>query len=133
MTHASDVSHTRHALLWRIHRRYATCTEPVRVGSLNLDFTRIENPDTVLNQIAAEADRLEKVNGTRVADKDLHLPFWAELWDSAMGVAQVLERRGEKLAGKRVLDLGCGQGLTGTGSVPPAERKCCSRIWNPPL
>jgi predicted nicotinamide N-methyase len=114
MIQACDVSHLRHTLLWRIHRRYVTRTEPVRVGSLNLDFTRIENPDTVLNQIAAEADRLEKVTGKRTQDEDLHLPFWAELWDSAMGVAQVLERRGEKLAGKRVLDLGCGQGLTGT-------------------
>jgi predicted nicotinamide N-methyase len=114
MTEACDVSRLRQALLWRIHRRYVTRTLPVRVGSLNLDFTRIENPDTVLNLFAAEADQLEKVTGKRLPDEALHLPFWAELWDSAMGVAQVLERRRDNLAGKRVLDLGCGQGLTGT-------------------
>jgi len=114
MTKACNVSRLRQKLLWRIHRRYATQTARVQIGSLNFDFTRIENPDTVLNLFAAEADQLEKLTGKRLPDESLHLPYWASLWDSALGVAQVLERRRDRLGGQRVLDLGCGQGLTGT-------------------
>ena len=37
------------------------------------------------------------------------LPYWAELWPSALALARVLARR--PLTGRRVLELGCGLGL----------------------
>jgi predicted nicotinamide N-methyase len=37
------------------------------------------------------------------------LPYWAELWPSAVALARVLARR--PLTGRRVLELGCGLGL----------------------
>ena len=37
------------------------------------------------------------------------LPYWAELWPSAIALARVLARR--PLTGRRVLELGCGLGL----------------------
>ena len=37
------------------------------------------------------------------------LPYWAELWPSAIALAQVVA--GRELAGARVLELGCGLGL----------------------
>ena len=97
-------------------------TETVQVGRLTLAFTRIEDPNRVLDEVAAEEDRLEKVKGQRVSEDQLHLPYWAELWDSAMGMAQVLVR-GSALGvqcsdghshSPSVLDLGCGMGLSGT-------------------
>ena len=97
-------------------------TERRVVGPLSLPFTRIANPDTVLDEVVEECDRIEKLTGVRHEDP-LHLPYWAELWDSAAGVGQILleqyadlpERA--RLLGKHrfsVLDLGCGMGLTGT-------------------
>jgi len=105
----------RQPLLTRIHRRYVTTTQMVRIGSLNLEFTRIADPDKVLNEVAAEADLRERISGLREADEFLHLPYWAELWDSAAGIGQFLQSdKGQKLSSDTALDLGCGMGLSGT-------------------
>jgi predicted nicotinamide N-methyase len=106
----------RRALLARIHRRYATYVEPVRIGDLAFDFVRIADPNRVLDEVAEREDRREKVEGSRRNGEELHLPYWAELWDSAAGVCQYLLRAGvrDRMRGRSVLDLGCGMGLTGT-------------------
>ena len=130
-------------LLERIHRSYVTTTQSVRIGDRSLSFTRIADPDRVLDQVAAQADLQERLSGKRQGDEQLHLPYWAELWDSAMGIGQYLAEnwdtkpRGRGDAGKEksldsnrsfsasprlgvsasplsVLDLGCGMGLSGT-------------------
>ena len=110
----ADVHRLR--LLRRIESRYRTVTQTVRVGPLSFPFTRIADPDRVLDEVAAEEDRLEKVSGKRADGDYLHLPYWAELWDSAAGVATWLaENRHPLLSGSpNVLDLGCGMGLSGT-------------------
>jgi predicted nicotinamide N-methyase len=41
--------------------------------------------------------------------RDERLPYWAELWPSARALAEALA--GRPLAGRRVLELGCGVGL----------------------
>ncbi len=44
----------------------------------------------------------------------LRLPYWAELWDSSIGIAQYLLRLlPGRLDGQSALDLGCGMGLAG--------------------
>lgn len=138
---APKLERRRQRLLERIHRSYVTRTQTVRVGHLSLAFTRIADPDRVLDQVAAEADLQERLSGKRAADEHLHLPYWAELWDSAMGVGQFLARGCDGVTGRRgdgekrsllrprvspsprlpvpaspltVLDLGCGMGLSGT-------------------
>ena len=42
-------------------------------------------------------------------ERDERLPYWAELWPSAIALARYLSR--EDLAGKRAIELGCGVGL----------------------
>lgn len=84
----------RQRLLGRIHRSYATVTQLVRVGPLSISFTRIADPDRVLDQVAAQADLRERLAGRREPDEHLHLPYWAELWDSAMGIGQFLVGEG---------------------------------------
>ena len=98
----------------RIHRRFATVTEPVAFGpGVAFDFTRVADPNRVLDEVAAEEDRRERTTGQR-HQEPLHLPYWAELWDSGGGVAAYLANRfPTDLAGRTVLDLGCGQGLLG--------------------
>jgi len=41
--------------------------------------------------------------------RDERLPYWAELWPSARALAEALA--GAELAGRRVIELGCGLGL----------------------
>lgn len=119
MKMGGSLEQERARLLARIRRRYEVNTQPLRIGPLELLFTRIADPDRVLDQVAQEEDRREKAAGRRLAGQELHLPYWAELWDSAFGVGQFLASpRGRALlAGAQaaeVLDLGCGMGLAGT-------------------
>ena len=127
----------RLSLLSRIRRRYPTIEQELTFGGLRLRFTRVADPDRVLDEVADEADRRERLTGHREAEP-LHLPYWAELWDSALGVARFLIRAGGGEPGRggamnedlprfsvspsptlpvsrtSALDLGCGMGLTGT-------------------
>ena len=100
-------------LLARIHRRYQTKTETLTIGGLKIPFTRIDDPDVVLDQVAAEEDRRERTSGQRHEGEELHLPYWAELWESGLGIGQMLVGTSEMVRGKNVLDLGCGMGLAG--------------------
>ena len=61
----------------------------------------------------AEEDRREKLSGKRRVSDELHLPYWAELWDSAFGIGQFLVNRGSPGGRKSALDLGCGMGFAG--------------------
>ena len=42
-------------------------------------------------------------------DRDERLPYWAELWPSAVALARCVSTR--DLAGRRIVELGCGVGL----------------------
>lgn len=107
-------------LLQRIEHLYPTIRQNLRFGSLELDFTRIADPNQVLDRTVAELDRQEKSTGRRLAEEP-HLPYWAELWDSAAGVAQRLVQLPISCA-TRVLDLGCGMGLAGAVAAAMGAR-----------
>ncbi len=85
----------------------------MQFGELTIPFTRIADPDRVLDDVAAAADLREKLSGQRESDPQ-HLPYWAELWDSAIGIATYLAGRTNLGPHVSVLDLGCGMGLSGT-------------------
>src|SRR5437763_3954929 len=113
----SEMPHGRpHArLLHRIHRLgYDTAERTLDVGPHRFRFFRIADPDKVLDRVAEEEDRLEKLNGRRTPGDQLHLPYWAELWDSGLAIAVHLLDQSDRLNGLSVLDLGCGMGLAGT-------------------
>ncbi len=104
-------------LLARIERLYRTMVDQIDIAGRTYAFTRVADPNRVLDEVAAEEDRLEKVSGRRNDGDVLHLPYWAELWDSALGMGQLLVKRfgagAKEEITRRVLDLGCGMGLTG--------------------
>jgi predicted nicotinamide N-methyase len=121
-------------LLARIRRRYATLTEAVSLGELSVQFTRVEDPNRVLDEVAAEEDRLEKVRGQRVPEDQLHLPYWAEVWDSALGIGRYLVRsHSDSVAPLSVLDLGCGMGLAGTVAAAVGHRVLFADLEAPAL
>ena len=131
----------RRRLLDRIHRRYQTLTHGVKVGPIEFNITRIADPDRVLDQVAAEADRREKSTGRRVTDDELHLPYWAELWDSATGIGQFLVNlhcplgtppdNGHSLG--NILDMGCGMGFAGTVAAALGGRVLFADLETPAL
>lgn len=119
-------------LLARIRRSYRTKTQRVGLGPLVLEFCRIEDPDVVLDQVAAEADRREKLTRQRDVPGDtLHLPYWAELWDSSYVIGAELASR--DLRGLDVLDLGCGMGLTAAASASAGANVLAADLEDPAL
>jgi predicted nicotinamide N-methyase len=128
-------SAARGRLLARIHRRYQTITEPVRVGPVELPFTRIADPNRVLDLIVEEEDRRDKLAGHRRPDKELHLPYWAELWDSSLAIVEFLAQMLPRFDVPRlsVLDLGCGMGLTGTMAASMGARVMFADLENDAL
>ncbi len=66
-------------------------------------FTRVADPEQVLDQVIAAEGRGEVGR----------MPYWAELWESAIGIGEWLHQHPATAAGKRVLDLGCGMGFAG--------------------
>ncbi len=117
------------SLLQEIRQRYEIVWERIRLGELEFDFWRIANPECLLDD-----ETLLK----SYADLPWQ-PYWAETWDTAHGVALELAER--DLQSKRVLDLGCGLGLTGTVAAacgatvvmgdyaPPALPFACVNSW----
>jgi predicted nicotinamide N-methyase len=115
----------RRQLLARIHRRFETITEPLRVGAMEFAFTRIADPNRVLDQVAEEEDRRDKLAGKRRDGEELHLPYWAELWDSSLAIIEFLAETlpaAFDVPKLSVLDLGCGMGLTGTVAAAMGAR-----------
>jgi predicted nicotinamide N-methyase len=128
-----DARALRARLLARVGRRYRTVTTTMRFGEVAFPFTRVENPDVVLDQVAEEEDRLERLSGTRADSDQLHLPYWAELWDSAVGMGLYLAATPGMLPGKNVLDLGCGQGLSGPVAAALGARVLFADLEPPAL
>lgn len=111
-----DAERERQALLRQLRARYRTRTDPLTLGPMTVEFVRCADPDAVLDEVASEADAAEKASGVRDPTGDtLHLPYWAELWDSSFVVGAMLA--GSDLSRLRVLDLGCGMGLTAAAAA----------------
>ena len=120
-------------LLARIRRRFATVTDHVAFGPVRFPFTRVADPNRVLDEVAAEEDRRERTTGQRHSEP-LHLPYWAELWEAGGGVAAYLVNRfPTELSGRAVLDLGCGQGLLGCVAATLGARVTFADLEAPAL
>jgi predicted nicotinamide N-methyase len=82
-------------------RRFRTVTRELELAGRTVRLLMPANADDLIS----EAD----------FDRDERLPYWADLWPSARVLAEELAVL--RLAGQRVLELGCGLGLVATGAV----------------
>jgi len=62
---------------------------------------RVKDLDSLVDQVSDEDFNIDE-----------RLPYWAELWPSANGLCHFLFKNPQYIAGKSVLELGCGLGLT---------------------
>jgi predicted nicotinamide N-methyase len=139
--HPAACQHLRLRLLDRIGRRFRVVTQAVHIGELELTFTRIADPEEVLNQAVEDEALQEKLAGRRLEDQELHLPYWAQLWDSAAALGQFLLKHppvawpggGRGHARPEVLDLGCGMGLSGVVAAAMGSRVTFVDLETPAL
>ncbi len=93
---------------------YETDDVQLDTGSMTIRLTKIKDLDAML----------EEVDPVTFAD-DERLPYWADLWPSAIGLARYLDRE-VSLQDKRVLELGCGLGLLGVVAARDGARVLCT-------
>jgi predicted nicotinamide N-methyase len=89
------------ALRQELERRFRTARRTVHLGGRLIELLSPANADDLIS----EDDYV----------KDERLPYWADLWPSAQILAR--EVREMRLAGERVLELGCGLGLVAIGAA----------------
>jgi predicted nicotinamide N-methyase len=61
-------------------------------------------------------------------EQEEYLPYWAELWPSALGLARAVARR--PLTGRRAIELGCGLGLPSIAAAVAGARVLATD-WSP--
>lgn len=93
---------------------YETDDVLLDTGSMTVRLTKIKDLDAMLDD----------VDPITFAE-DERLPYWAELWPSAIGLARYLDRD-VSLRGKHVLELGCGLGLLGVIAARDGARVLCT-------
>ena len=92
-----DAKQLRAALL----RRFRTATRTLRVSERDVELLSPANADDLISEDDYVADE--------------RLPYWADLWPSAQILANEVALM--RLAGQRVLELGCGLGVVALGAA----------------
>jgi predicted nicotinamide N-methyase len=82
-------------LIADLERRFEVVIEEIEVGDRTIEIRRPRSSDALIR----EEDYV----------RDERLPYWADLWPSSRVLADAIVRR--DLAGKTVLELGCGLGI----------------------
>ena len=68
--------------------------------------SRIRDIDKLFNQLLSKAP-----SDLNIVDE--RMPYWADLWPSAIGISEYIESHTEIVKDKHVLEIGCGLGLPG--------------------
>jgi predicted nicotinamide N-methyase len=85
------------------------------VGPLRLD--RVELPGTTESLTISRPVDYDRLIDDAAADPEQNLPYWAELWPSGVALAAKIAREPAIVHGKRVLELGCGLGVTAIAAM----------------
>jgi predicted nicotinamide N-methyase len=79
---------------------------PLDVEGLAVQLSVITNTAELMDELIAKGSEHEDVQDERI-------PYWADLWPSALALSRHLVRSGLVRPGVRVTEIGCGLGLPG--------------------
>lgn len=82
---------------------------PLKIKGESFQLYVVEDFDRLLDELIAKEEGAEAVQDERI-------PYWADLWHSAIGLAEYVLRDRRVGEGTRVLELGCGLGLSGVAA-----------------
>jgi 2-polyprenyl-3-methyl-5-hydroxy-6-metoxy-1,4-benzoquinol methylase len=106
-----------------VRRRAAALAEshlkwrPLVIAGQRFEVPTCSGAEVLLDALIAAAP-------DQPAVRDERLPYWTEIWPAAVVVAEAALGAGPRLAGKRVLDLGCGLGVAGTAAGRAGAQVC---------
>lgn len=84
-------------------------------GSLRRDCVHLPGSNVTLE--IERPDNFDLLLDAAVDDPEQNLPYWAELWPSGIALAAYVLEQAELVRGRRVLELGCGLGVTATAAM----------------
>lgn len=85
-------------------------------SNITCDSVQIENVSVKLFRIKDVENLLDQITDQDFS-KDERLPYWAELWPSALAMAEFILQNPQLFKHKKVLELGCGLGLSGIAAT----------------
>ena len=97
-----------------IERRFGFVVRTHRVGDLDLRVAQVDRVDDMVREVYPDA----------VSDHG-DAPVWMITWPAALGLAEYLVQN-EEVAGKRVLELGCGTAAPGIALERAGARVVCT-------
>ncbi|GAB4405421.1 MAG: hypothetical protein OHK0039_06410 [Bacteroidia bacterium] len=106
-----------HPLEAKLGQRYALSRQQLVIESEPFDLAVIGNVEALLEALIALGPDHEDYADERI-------PYWAELWPAAIGMATHILRTRPIAAGAGVLEIGCGLGLPGIAAARLGAQIC---------
>ena len=98
-----------------VSRRSEILAELAAIGPLRID--RVKLPGTAESMMISRPVDYDRLIDAAAADPEQNLPYWAELWPSGIALAAKIAREPGIMRGLRVLELGCGLGVTAIAAL----------------
>ncbi len=89
-----------------VDERYVTEELQLELSGKSIRMLRVTNTDQLYAELVAKGNTSEDV-------KDERIPYWADLWPSAIALAKEVLQSASIKEGTRVLEIGCGLALPG--------------------
>ncbi len=102
LSFSNDLAHRFDSLYQWLNRKYSLEQTDLTIANNTFRFFKIANMDAVLETVLETSP-----------NPDEETPYWAEIWPSALALAQFISREENFIAGKKTLELGCGLGIAG--------------------
>ena len=75
--------------------------DQIEIAGTTFTFDRVKNLDELIDQVSDDEFNIDE-----------RLPYWAELWPSALALSEYILVNHKLFKDKKVIELGCGMGLT---------------------
>lgn len=109
---AAHLSRARWQLERRLRAKWRLVDIPVTLPWSNVTYQIIQ-PAAIDPLLDAAVD-----------DPEENVPYWAVIWPSGIALADLILTHRDEFAGKRMLELGCGLGITATAAVVAGAQLC---------
>jgi predicted nicotinamide N-methyase len=97
----------------RFDALYQFFSQKFRLKKINLDVLNRNFTLFIVHDMDDLLDELSKKPPDDIHITDERLPYWAEIWPSSLALSEYILQNLVFLPGTRILELGCGVGLTG--------------------